>query len=213
MTKLILPFLLIALAALAATAPAAPIPDVMKEPVLFFPTTPVTWVYEFWGVRWDYCTEVTEVILSVKDVNGEKVVALGSVHDGKARSSNRMVSVSGRGLVQGFGGFNYRFETVGTALRWPVVPGDAWVGKLPPTGHKERRFVTRGWEKVRVPAGQFDAVRVDSTYVLHDGTAGRIDRTWYAPGVGEVKWEDEEGRRKVLKRFTRGMHWEVEPPP
>ena len=35
MTKLTLPFLLITLAALAASAPAAPIPDVVQEPVLF----------------------------------------------------------------------------------------------------------------------------------------------------------------------------------
>ncbi|MBN9517837.1 hypothetical protein J0H58_04835 [bacterium] len=210
MTKLTLPFLLIAL---AASAPAAPVPDEAKAPVLFFPTTPVTWVYECWGVRWTTPSEVTEVIVSVKGVNGEKVVALGSVYGGKAQPSNSMVTVSERGLVEGFGGFNQRFETVATALRWPIAPGETWVGKLPPVGHKERRLVTRGWEKVRVPAGQFDAVRVDSTYVLQNGTKDRVDRTWYSPGVGVVKWEEDEGRMKVLKRFVMGMSWEVAPPP
>jgi hypothetical protein len=204
--------LAIVLAALAATAPAAPVPDDAKAPVLFFPTTPVTWVYESWGVRWDYSVEVIEVVMSVQDRKGEKVLALGSVHDGKAHPSNSMMAVGGRGLTKGYTIFNERYETGDRVLRWPIVAGDSWAGRPRPE-YLEWRYTTRGWETVTVPAGRYDAVRVDTSRVLHNGKTELVTSAWYAPGVGMVRWEDSEGRRQVLKRFVRGMAWEAQPPP
>jgi hypothetical protein len=201
----------IALAALAATAPAAPVPDMVKEPVQFFPTTPVTWVYDFVGVQGHVRNEVTEVVMSVRDVKGEKQLTLGSVHEGTARRSNLMMAVSGRGLVEGNGAVNFQFDPGDAVLRWPVVPGDTWVGR-PRPAYKEWRYTTRGSERVEVPAGRYETVRVDTARVLYNGTTDLVTRAWYAPNVGMVKWEDSEGRLKVLKRFIRGMSGAFEPP-
>ena len=203
MTKLTLPFLLIAVAASAA---AAPVPDEAKAPVMFFPTTPVTWVYEY-RLGNELVSEVAETVIAVTDQDGMKVVALGTVDAGKARPDDRAVAVSARGLVSGVKPPDGRFVPRATILRVPVVPGEQWAGGRPGGFVPVWRVTTRGPEEVVVPAGRFQAVRVDATYVGADRSQ-KHDRSWYAPGVGAVRREFDSGVVHVLKRFIRGTHWE-----
>ena len=44
---------------------------------------------------------------------------------------------------------------------------------------------------------------IEVTWGYGNGTS-RKDRTWYAPGVGVVKWQGSEGRSKVLRSFESG---------
>jgi len=189
-------------AAVAAGSPAAPVPDAAKAPVLFFPTTPVTWVYEF-NSNDEVVNEVVEVVLSVTDRKGDKLVELGLVRGGKAHPSGLVMAVSGQGLVEGHtegGGF------VGDApvLKVPAVPAQQWVaGKVGRAG-QFRRFTSHGAEEVEVPAGRFRAMRVETTFVEPEGMPQLVEQKWYAPGVGVVKQADNLNRSRVLKRFTRG---------
>jgi hypothetical protein len=171
-TKLALPVLLIALAALAATAPAAPIPDVLKEPVLFFPVARVTWTYQYHEPGDRVGVELAQFVRSVTEAGGVTHVAPG------------------------------QFQPHRTLLRWPAVPGDRWVVPAPTPDSPEERYEARGSEPVEVPAGRFDAVRVDTTNVWQDGGT-KVDRNWYARNVGLVRWEDSLGRSMVLKRVAR----------
>lgn len=56
-------------------------------------------------------------------------------------------------------------------------------------------------ERVKVPAGEFDAVRVGATYRIGGNAGGETKSIcWYASGVGLVK----QGEGFVLKSFTPG---------
>ena len=202
MTRLLAVVAGICLVLLAAEAPAAPVPDAVKEPVLFFPVARVTWTYQYHEPGDRVGVEVVEFVRSVTEAGGETLVALGSVHDGEARPSSLVVAVSGRGVVEGGRPGSAPFRPHRTLLRCPAVPGDRWVVPAPAPGYPEERYETRGAERVEVPGGRFDAVRVDTTSVWREGGT-RVDRNWYAPNVGLVRWEDGLGRSMVLKRVAR----------
>ncbi len=72
----------------------------------------------------------------------------------------------------------YRFPTPLARVTFPVAPGQRsskWVDVIAePAGTKGQInyfFRTRGWEKLTMPAGAFDAIRVDVLMVLDDSTA------------------------------------------
>jgi hypothetical protein len=180
---------------------AAPVPKhLMKEPVYYYPTqVRAKWVYQFHAVGDPAGREVIEIVLAVEEQKGLKIVSLGSVVDGKPQSSGRVMAVSGKGLIEGSmvapGDFDARVEVLRLAAlgtRWEVMLDNG-----------RAKYTLRGEELVEVPAGKFKALRVDGEFVFPEG--GReLWRTWYAPGVGVVKWEDSIGRLTVLKGTAVG---------
>ena len=74
-------------------------------------------------------------------------------------------------------------------LKLPHKVGDKWGGDKE-TG--EPMTVAGKVEAVKVPAGTFEAIRVDQ---------GPLTSSWYAPGVGLVKY-DYNGNKQELKSFT-----------
>jgi hypothetical protein len=60
--------------------------------------------------------------------------------------------------------------------------------------------VARESERVRVPAGEYDAVVVDKQVGRHPP----LLTFWYARGVGLVKIVNGERTLKALKSFTQG---------
>ncbi|MBN9520682.1 hypothetical protein J0H58_19550 [bacterium] len=206
MTKFPLPFLLIAL---AGSAPAAPVPDEAKAPVMFFPTTPVTWVYECHGAGNEPVREVVRAVTAVTEQGGAKVVAIGTVEGRWVTSGAGAMAVSSRGLVSGYMTRSGGFDPDATLLRTPAVAGERWtVVRRTSGGVQETRFTTRGPEEVVVPAGRFQAVAVDISCVVEGGPSWR-ERAWFAPGVGVVRWDFDHGRFHVLKRLIRGTQWEI----
>ena len=117
----------------------------------------------------------------------------------------------------------YRFPTPLQRVVFPLGPGQRsskWVDVIAePGGNKGQinySFRTRNWDKQTVPAGTFDAIRVDTQMVLDDSTPFR-DATncnftyWYSPAVRgtvrEQRWAqymqigDMQGRMPVLNTF------------
>jgi hypothetical protein len=78
---------------------------------------------------------------------------------------------------------------------YPLTEGRRWeqeVSRLEPTSGAQRRVHLSGrvvgWEKVRVPAGEFDALKIER--VLYLGDAGRfrtqtrrVEEEWYVPSL------------------------------
>ena len=63
-------------------------------------------------------------------------------------------------------------------------------------------YTARRPERVEVPAGKFDAERVDRVCENRlDGTRG-WSTSWYARGVGLVKSVNSSGASLVLNKFT-----------
>jgi hypothetical protein len=83
---------------------------------------------------------------------------------------------------------------------FPLTEGKTWSQKVirtdPGTNERREMLVTgrvRGWETVKVPAGEFKALKVERTLYLGDydsfrGATQRSETEWYAPEVrGPVK--------------------------
>jgi hypothetical protein len=185
------PFLLISLAALAASAPAAPIPDVLKEPVLYFPTKV--------GAKWTYTHsyknqpdhETVDGVVAVEEgADGAKVVTIGRLAAKGGLGPNWWMVVSSRGLF-----WDGRLENGGSlegtcVLKLPHRDGQTWAGSL------DTRVTARGPMLVTVPAGKFSCIQVESRWTL---LPPRTD--WYAPGVGLVKSKSTDALT-VLKSFA-----------
>lgn len=102
------------------------------------------------------------------------------------------------------------FEPPYPAFPFPLVLGKSWkqsiVALAPAAGKRTRITVygwVRGWERVKVPAGEFDALKVRRQAYLDDAdwwrTATEIEETaWYAPGVGRfIKHEERSHYREL----------------
>jgi hypothetical protein len=93
-------------------------------------------------------------------------------------------------------------------LKLPAKAGDSWTveRQIPADGGVATFTYTVGKvEEVKVPAGTFQAIRVEERT---DPTVLRMRATrWYAPGVGLVKAITSSGKieqTQVLKSYTPG---------
>lgn len=184
--------LLLALALPAAKAPSAPVPkDDGKKTKLYFPiTVGAKWVYE--GGR----EEQTEVVTAVEQKPKEQawVVSTGLLNkEGKA-SPWAEWEVSERGLLL----LKDKFGPAAGEQWWLKLPhkaGDKW----DLVSEARLHCVALEPKRVKVPAGEFDAVGVE----LYVGKGVLLTR-WYAPEVGLVKVGDEKDTMWALKSFTPG---------
>jgi hypothetical protein len=191
---------LLSIAALVAAAPAAPVPKDADKPVLYYPVQK--------GTTWVYKTGDDEETSTITDVEKKKD---GAFLVTISRESQRGFVPHSRMLVSGEGVAVVEVKLTG------LVPLDEplWVLKTPSAGGKSwgvavalggdelgvGKMTASGPEKVEVPAGTYQAVRVDM-----DGTFfGERQQvtTWYAVGVGKVK--EVSGKEvEVLKSFLPG---------
>ena len=114
------------------------------------------------------------------------------------REDPQRVLVTDKGLVTlAMGG--KRLEPPACFLKLPAVPGETWEAQVRDLTFK---YTTVGPERVEVPAGKFDAIRVDMTHEV----AGRQVKVsyWYALGVGPVKVVVDGRTAMSLKKFTAG---------
>ncbi len=144
---------------LMTTTLSAPVPrDRSKEPPLYFPTRV--------GAKWVYQTgktEQTEVVTEVRQKDEAKVVTVAQETEGLGRIPYRVVEVSGRGLVE----LEVDLLPVSPPVRLlSPTPGDRWdvvTGTGPEMTISHSTF---GPERVKVPAGVFQALRVEGRYTL-----------------------------------------------
>jgi hypothetical protein len=127
---------------------------------------------------------------------GFKLKVTGKTADGKDFS--RVDDYSGPGTLRS-GALCidqvYRFPTPLPRAAFPLAPGQRsskWVDVVDdPSGSKGQinySYRTRSWDKQAVPAGTFDAIRIDANIVLDDSTPFRNATNcefnyWYSPTV------------------------------
>jgi hypothetical protein len=97
-----------------------------------------------------------------------------------------------------------RFATPLLRYRYPMAPGATWNqwvdnfnARLNRDGQINRYVRVGGWEKVRTPAGEFDALRMRVLMRLDDEEFWRYPTTcnyviWYAPAVGAPVREEKD---------------------
>jgi hypothetical protein len=135
--------------------------------------------------------EVTAV-----DASGIKIKVSGRTSEGK--DFTRVEDLAAPGQLR-YGApcldEEYRFQTPLQRVAFPIVPDERsakWVDVVAePRGTKGQfnyYFHTLKWDKQTVPAGSFDAIRVDVLMMLDDASAFRNGTTcnfiyWYSPAV------------------------------
>ena len=186
---------LLAPALLLAVAPADPVPK-MKPQDSYYPTAKgAKWVYDVNGA------DTPQVVTGVEKKGGATVVSVERRTNLEGRPVvTAKVAVSDEGL--------YQVEADGRALdppwcllKLPHRPGNKWKNTGEDPGQTETR-TGFGPEEVEVPAGKYKAIRVESE-ALFEGKLYR-STTWFAPGVGLVKFVHHDGEVHVLKSFTPG---------
>jgi hypothetical protein len=190
--------LLLPLAAIAASRPKD-----SPDEGLYFPTAVGTkWVYE--GPNGEY----EEAITDAKADGKGTVVTVVRTKGGKEewRSTFRVTRAGFDMLASG----GVTYEQPLPFLKAGAKAGDEWeyTYARPPTAFHCRLKVV-GPEKVEVPAGKFDAVRVDAAEsnslvgAANPNGPAFESSCWYAPGVGLVRqvWR---GQETTLKAFTPG---------
>jgi hypothetical protein len=107
----------------------------------------------------------------------------------------------------------FEYDPAYRAFEFPLAPGRTWRAHLtasdPETG---QRYAVRidarvlGWDRIRVPAGEFDALKVrrlvyiDKVVALERGRAEIVEHDWYAPSVAHVV------RREATSRHLSDLY-------
>lgn len=191
---------------LIALGPAGSAPQLKDEPPGdYFPTT----VGDKWVTETRYkthSTEYTEVVTAVEKKDGATIVTIGREVDGMVGPQLSQVRVTDKGL--------FRMSFLGSAydppyciLKLPLKPGGTWTSEAGSGGAVTSTFKYKAVraEDVEVPAGKYRAFRIE----VDIDTRGRAARSviWYAPRVGIVKMEHEDGDSgyvRLLKSFRPG---------
>ena len=96
-----------------------------------------------------------------------------------------------------------------TKLPFPLAPGMQWDERIAAVGAQGGTYAWRisgrayGWERVRTPAGEFDALRIVRMMDLGNGDGSwrdtiRVETLWYAPAVnGWVRVERRDTQREL----------------
>ena len=92
----------------------------------------------------------------------------------------------------------FRFDPAFPAYEYPLSPGKSWyrvITAIDPDNGARYRMHTHsrvaGWERIRVPAGEFDALRIERQIFAGNGTGFKSQETiretdWYVPALGQV---------------------------
>jgi hypothetical protein len=185
---------LLAVVLLPLLAPAAPVPKhLMKDrPEYYFPTTVgAKWVYDDTGG--DYVVIVSQV----EDRKGTRVVTVER-ETGERRVPEEVMEVSATGFVRTHGP-DGALDAPLVILKVPFKVGDSWTIRF--DGIEGTKTIG-AVETIKVPAGTFEAVRVDTDYAR--ANQRRLNRCWYAPGVGLLKMTEDGNDLWILKSFTPG---------
>lgn len=166
----------------------------------YFPTAVGdTWIYDGNGVEDAY------TVRKVEEKDEGKVVSVSRVLKGGADD----LSPPARYLVAPNGVFSLLVassdvDPLGCILRLPHVDGGKWEqtdSRLGLTWRKASR-TAYGPEQVTVPAGTFEAIRVEVESGQREGPPMRVT-IWYAAGVGEIK-RVQSSIMVVMKSFSSG---------
>ncbi len=167
---------------LTATLSGAPVPK-SKPPVLYHPVIVGTkWVMKSGN------TESPYVISRVTEKNGKYIVDVGLGGDSGAVYTHVTEHVSGDGVYREFKEYDDGKPQI-ALVKAPLKAGDSWEYTIKTGGvvvkDKWVRTVA-GEETVKVPAGEFQAMRIDWLHYV-DGKEAGSGTDWYTVDVGLVK--------------------------
>jgi hypothetical protein len=185
------PVAVLGLVVLLSGAGAAPLPK-KAEPPAYFPTAVgARWVFETSGGH-----QTTEVVTAVEAKAGGQAVSVGREDGGRVLPElTVLVAADGLSLLA-VGG--HELKKPHRVLKVPHMDGGKWADGSQTTA-------VYGPERVEVPAGTYDAIRVEVERPFDGGTMQSV--TWYAPGVGPVRRVLRAGGAELveaLKSFRPG---------
>jgi hypothetical protein len=106
---------------------------------------------------------------------------------------------------------SFAYSPAYPAFNFPLAPGKTWQTNLTATDPADGRSFpiqlrakVAGWERVKVPAGEFDALKVERFVILgywllgERGTSQIVETEWYAPAV-----------KQSVRREARSRYWSV----
>lgn len=162
---------------------------------MYFPTKiGAKWVYEYDG------KEETEEITHVEKKDSSFIVTVHRVNR-FGKSSDSKLNVSTEGLVRLTGGPAVVHPPM-QLLKLPHKAGQDWETHTGAWLGPKGTLTAFGPEKVRVPAGKYEAIRVETRF-LQTHAESVLAKYWYAPNVGLVK-EQYGDHVRVLKSFLPG---------
>lgn len=183
-----------------------------------------TWTYEVNATGAEQTGELQVVVSGKENVDGVSCFVLKAI--GKKRTGITYVDVNEKGVyikkVKGespiLGKMDEALSSPIPLLEFPLAAGKTWSW----SGNfkillKQFTFKTSsqvaGKEKVKVPAGIFEAFKVHTKRFVN-GKLGGEETRWYAPGVGMVKSKNQQkklfglGKNRtilqVLKSYKKG---------
>ena len=174
-------------------AVAAPVPKALKK-------GGPEWMPLAVGAKWEYvASDAPDTTTDTREITG------ASEKDGMQFASQRTIN-----LTQEFRRDETGVAVVKTSNRGDAKPryivrhnmkeGDTWDNDM--GGYTETRTVGKV-EKIKLPAGEFEAVPVKFQYV-QQGVTFQSGTVWYADGVGLVRIDTDGSSSEVLKAFTPG---------
>jgi len=134
----------------------------------------------------------------VADVAGDRIVMAVTREDGKDES---WVYDRGWNWLRhpAHGRHAFDYTSPYPAFAFPLAPGGTWFGRStatdPETGMRfplTVRGTVLGWERIRVPAGEFDALKVKRVVFFEyqeysvRGRSEIVEYEWYAPAVKQA---------------------------
>jgi hypothetical protein len=178
--------LLLACGARAAAFPA---------PVTYQPAKVGTkWVYQIEGTKKE---TVTSIVAAEKQ--GELLVVTIMCDNDAGGMATEVVSIGGDGIYR-HAINNDPFDPHMCFLKLPIKVGDKWATDFTTRDTKVTGTrVVKGVEVVEVPAGKFQAVRVEDEYTVDK--LKRKQTLWIAPNVGVVKHLHGDKSVSLLKSF------------
>jgi hypothetical protein len=177
------------------------------------------------GDRWSY--RVTDKFTNLAESVSFEVTTVteNRIHARILQSSHGMDGITGvwdrdwNPLVQGAIEYKPFYPT----LQFPLEPGKRWrgVGQWYNGSGVLRHDVTSqvtGWERVAVPAGTFDAVRIvvrggisesgSINYYAQNGSISSV--IWYAPSIGQIVKKEIDHRDQTARELgTLLERWEL----
>jgi hypothetical protein len=112
---------------------------------------------------------------------------------------------------------DYLFATAYPAYVFPLDPGRSWSVRVNATAHGDPRTRSvrvdgkvMGPERIRVPAGEFDAVKIERVVYPGDANPGQtethiIETDWYAPALGRPVRTERKSQWQEPSRCGRFM--------
>jgi hypothetical protein len=188
---------LVALVLLSAAVRTAPVPAEVEK-VYFFPTRV--------GDKRVYQEGKEERSETVTEVSKKEAAFLITIEVSTARKAkySQTMSVSEDGVYR-LTLRKEKYDPPHCFLKLPCKPDDTW-DVWPKTDGQRLVCKVGKTEKVTVPAGTFDAIRIEFTRTIGKDIEPDRFTEWHAPSVGLVKMHEEGATNPwlVLKSFTRG---------